>query len=82
MISWRTKHRLFGWHYVHAKNTATEIIRRVRRTASGERFIVYFGHNLVFIDREGCGWRVTDLTGDQPEIQMTARIIPAPDRAA
>ncbi len=82
MIGWRTKHRLFGWHYVHAKNTATEIIRRVRRTADGERYIVYFGHHVAFIDRPGCGWHVTDLTGDRPAIQMTAHIIAAPDRAA
>lgn len=82
MIGWRTKHRLFGWHYVHARNTADEIIRRVQRTAEGERFILYGCQMLVFIDRPDCGWRVTDLTGDRPEIHMTARVITGPDQAA
>ncbi|WP_312064662.1 hypothetical protein [Brevundimonas sp.] len=62
MISWRLKHRLFGWHYVHLKNTATEIIRRVRQTACGQRYVVYFGQHLVFIDKDNCGWTVTELT--------------------
>lgn len=82
MIGWSTKHRLFGWHYVHAKNTADEIIRRVKRTADGERFIVYFGHNLVFIDRPSCGWRIKDLTGDRPPIPMIDRAFADSDRAA
>lgn len=56
-------HRLFGWHYVHLRNTATEIIRRVRYTGSGEAYVVYFGDHLVFIARPN-GWEVTLLTGE------------------
>lgn len=59
---WPVLHRLFGWHYVHLKNTADEIVRRVRHTAGGERYVVYFGSNLVFIDRTSCGWTVSELT--------------------
>jgi len=82
VIGWHTKNRLFGWHYVHARNTATEIIRRVKRTADGERFIVYFGHDLAFIDRPDCGWSITDLTGDRPAFHIAAKIIDAPARRA
>ena len=59
---WRVMARLFGWHYVHMKNTATEIVRRVHQTRAGERYVVYFGEHLVFIDRANCGWSVTALT--------------------
>ncbi|MNS99115.1 hypothetical protein D3C72_1335060 [compost metagenome] len=62
MINWRLKHRLFGWHYVHLKNTADDIVRRVRQTGDGQRYVVYFSQNLVFIDNESCGWTVTELT--------------------
>lgn len=78
MIGWRLKNRLFGWHYVHAKNTCDDIVRRVRRTANGDRYIVYFSQHLVFIDRPGHGWKVTDLTGDRPEIVLDARVIDPP----
>lgn len=62
MISWRLKHRLFGWHYVHLKNTVTSIVRRVRQTGDGQRYVVYFSQHLVFIDTDNCGWTVTELT--------------------
>lgn len=62
---WRLKHRLFGWHYAHLRNTATEIVRRVHRTGSGERFVKYYGGHLVFIDRDR-SWTVTDLTERAP----------------
>lgn len=82
MISWRLKHRIFGWHYVHAENTATEIIRRVRRTRDGDRYIVYFDHHVVFIDRPDHYWKITELTGDRPELHLTAQVIDFPDRRA
>ena len=60
-MMWRLKHRLFGWHYVHMSNTATDIIRRVRHTKSGRAYVVYFSDHLVFLD-EPRGWWVTELT--------------------
>lgn len=61
---WRILNRFFGWQYVHMKNSADEIIRRVRWTASGEPFVRYFSSHLVFIarDRREHGWMVTALT--------------------
>lgn len=63
---WRLKHRLFGWHYVHIRNSATEEIRRVFVLPSGERYVKYFSHRLVYIDRKDCGWVVTPLTWIEP----------------
>lgn len=60
-MMWRLLHHLFGWDYVHLKNSATEIIRRVRFTKSGEPYVVYSGHHLVFL-RDPGSWRVTCLT--------------------
>lgn len=61
-MNWPLLNRLFGWEYAHLQNTATEIVRRVHLTRSGERYIRYFGDHLVFIDRSDCPWRVIDLT--------------------
>lgn len=79
---WRLKHRLFGWDYVHLKNTATEIVRRVRRTASGERYVVYFAHDYVFIDRPLCGWTVTELTLPIPASRTIIIVRARPGRAS
>ena len=70
--NWRLKHRLFGWHFVHLKNTATEIVRRVRETACGQRYVVYFDQHLIFIDKDDCGWTVNELTSMRPIWRQTA----------
>lgn len=63
---WRVLHAMLGWHYVHLRNSATQIIRRVMVTAAGERYVRYYDGHLVFIDRAGCGWQVTPLTWSDP----------------
>jgi hypothetical protein len=60
-MMWQILHRWFGWDYVHLANSATEKIRRVRFTASGEPYVVYFGEHLVFLRNPGT-WTVTYLT--------------------
>lgn len=82
MISWRLKHRLFGWHYVHCKNTCDDIVRRVHRTPTGERYVVYYGQNVIWIDRPECWWVVSDLTGDRPEIEVTVTAVDRPAEPA
>lgn len=67
---WPLLNRLFGWDYVHCQNTATEIVLRVKRTRSGERYVVYFQGRLVFIDRPDCHWQVSELT--QPPSKTAA----------
>lgn len=62
MRPWRLLNILFGFQYVHMQNSATEIIRRVRVTPRGERYVCYFGSYLVFIDRDHSGWLITALT--------------------
>lgn len=67
---WRFANKAFGWQFVHAKNTADSIVRRVRKTAKGERYFTYFSGHLVFIDRPGSeGWIVTDLTASRQKDQ-------------
>lgn len=66
---WQLLNRLFGWDYVHLENTATEEIRRVRRTANGTRYVKYYGDNLVWIDDPKCHWRITPLTNIEPPQQ-------------
>jgi hypothetical protein len=58
---WRLFNHLLGWHYVHAKNSATDIVRRIRVTKAGRPYFVYFDQHLVFLD-EVNGWTVTPLT--------------------
>lgn len=57
---------LFGWDYVHLKIYGVELIRRVRYTHDGERYVCWFSSNLIFIDRSDCTWEVTPLTGIAP----------------
>ncbi len=54
-------HWLFGWDYVHLRNSATEIIRRVRYTSDGLVYIKYFSSHLVFLNTDK-GWTITPLT--------------------
>lgn len=58
---WRLWHYLFGWHFFHAENSATEVIRRLRFTASGEPYGVYFNDNIIWVNRPGT-WTITPLT--------------------
>jgi hypothetical protein len=58
---WKLGHALFGWQYVHMRNTATEIIRRVQTSPAGDRYVRYFSSDLVFLDKPH-GWEVTPLT--------------------
>lgn len=60
-MSWRLKHKLFGWHYVHAENTATSIVRRIRATKAGRPYFTYYDQHIVFLDVPN-GWKVTPLT--------------------
>lgn len=62
---WKLLHKLFGWHYVHLRNSATEIIRRVHHTADKKAYAKYFTGHLIFLDR-GDGWTVTPLTYPSP----------------
>ncbi len=57
-------HWLFGWNYVHLRNTATQIIRRVRYTATGSAYVVYYNGHLIFLDSDKT-WVITPLTYTQ-----------------
>ena len=63
---WRSSKLIFGGDYIHLRNSATQIVRRVRYTDQGERYVVYYGANFVFIDRPDTGWTITPLTEIQP----------------
>lgn len=58
---WRLWHKIFGWNYFHAKNSATQEIRRLRFTAEGKPYGVYFGHHIIWLDNPE-RWEVTPLT--------------------
>lgn len=58
---WRILHYLFGWHYFHAKNSATEEIRRLRFTAAGEPYGVYFSGHIIWVNKTEV-WTITPLT--------------------
>jgi hypothetical protein len=59
---------IFGWKLVHLENSATEIVRRVRFNAEGEPYCVYFGSYLIWIAREGAGWKVSPLNFRRVEL--------------
>lgn len=59
---------LFGWKLVHLENSADEIVRRVRWTAEGEPYCVYCGQMLIWIAREGNGWKVSPLNFQRNEV--------------
>lgn len=65
---WKLWHHLFGWDFIHLENSATEIVRRVRHTAHGRPYTVYFGEHLVWLDRPN-GWTVSALTLRAPQTQ-------------
>lgn len=60
---WRLFHKLFGWQYVHMENSADEIIRRVKKTPAGGRYVKYYGANYIWLDKPNSHtWVVTNLT--------------------
>jgi hypothetical protein len=62
---WRALHYLFGWHYFHARNSATEIVRRLHFSKSGSPYGVYFGQHIIWLDQKQ-DWTITLLTYDKP----------------
>lgn len=62
---WRLRHMLFGSHFVHLENSASDMVRKVRVTVNGERYVVWVGAVLVFLDRPN-GWTITPLTWREP----------------
>ena len=58
---WQIANWLTGAHYVHCENSANNIVRRVRYTASGRPFVVYFGSHFIWLDAPG-SWKLTPLT--------------------
>lgn len=64
---WRVMHFLTGRDYVHLRNSAGEMIRRVRYTHEGRPYARYFAGHLVWLDRES-GWTVTPLTTPKFEV--------------
>jgi hypothetical protein len=61
MRLWPLFNWLWGWQYVQMANSATCMVRRVRYTAYGLPYVVYFGDHYVFLHRPD-GWTVTPLT--------------------
>lgn len=59
---------IFGWRLVHLENSVTEKVRRVRFTAEGEPYCIYFGEYRIWIARNDCGWRVTPLNFRRSEV--------------
>lgn len=60
---WRLRYFMFGTDFVHMANSVTEIIRPIKYTYSGERYVKYFSSHFIFIDKdEGKSWKITKLT--------------------
>ena len=63
MTVWRIMHRLTGWDYVHMELDphGHSEVRRVRYTAAGRAYIVWYGAHYVWLDHPG-DWIITPLT--------------------
>jgi hypothetical protein len=44
-MSYRLKHRLFGWHYVSIEFGYNNYIRRVQTDGNGEPFVAIYGEH-------------------------------------
>lgn len=59
---WKLGYYLLNHDYVHLKNTASDIVRRVRYTPAGKPYAWHFAFHYVWLDDEVAGWTVTPLT--------------------